>query len=230
MVLGTTLDITYNKQLSSLWEKAFKEAEKIVKPKNSILLESNQKIKHLYFLQKGEVSFRHTHLDGRETLLAKISAPDLIATSSFFTESKSFPPSVHLDSDCIIYAFTEEWVYKKLLPDYPDLALTIIKTLATKLDTLTEQKILLSSDSIHTVICKIMQNNLFQEKNITYSRTNLTQQELANFLGIHRISISRALNKLQQDGIIGTYKKNKTEILDLEKFNKISEQYSFNTF
>ncbi len=211
------------KESKELWERVFHEATKLEKPKGYVLLEYMRDNKFIYYLHKGEVSCKYLYLDGQENLITKINAPALIGDATFFIDKTQLIASLHLETDCVIYAFSEEWVYTKLLIEYPELTLSLLRNISLKTVDLIKQKVLVKSNNIPAVICRFLQFHIKQEGAMIFANPNLNQQELANFLNIHRVSLNKALRKLELDGIISPYKKNETYILDLDKFNAILE-------
>ncbi len=212
---------THKKKLAALWENVLHEAVKIEKNKGHVLLEYMQNNKFLYYLHKGEVSFKYLYLDGQENLISKAKAPALIGDATFFLDKTQIIASIHLETDCVIYAFPEDWVYTKLLHEYPELTLSIIESLSIKTLKLIKQKVLIKSNNTEGQICRFLQYHMKKEGAMLYATTNLNQNELANFLNVHRVTLNKALRKLELEGIISPYKKNETYILDIERFNKI---------
>ena len=50
----------------------------------------------------------------------------------------------------------------------------------------------------------------------------LNQQELASLLGVHRVTLNKALRELEKEGILGPYSKNEVCILDRERLKALS--------
>ncbi len=217
------LTTAHGENMKKLWKNVFHEATKLEKPKGYILLEYMENNKFIYFLHKGEVSIKYLYLDGQENLLTKERGPALIGDATFFIEKKQIIASIHLETDCVIYAFSEEWVHAKLLRKYPELTISLIENISLKTLNLIKQKVLIKSNNLPGIICRVLQSHIEQEGAMIYASTNLNQQELANLLNIHRVTLNKALRKLELDGVISPYKKNETFILDIDKFNKILE-------
>ena len=81
----------------------------------------------------------------------------------------------------------------------------------------------MSFTELSTRICLFLHQTLHSnnEKKQFYAVPEFTQQELANHLGVHRVTINKTLRYLEQQGIIGPYNKKLTYILDIETFTKI---------
>ncbi len=216
--------IIFSAQLPNLeqaWGKVLAEGTKLEKPKGHILIASSKNDKKLYFLQKGEVSFINTYLDGRERLIGKTKGPALIGESSILIDDFEYSTALHLVTPCTLYSFTESWVKNKMIFSYPELTTSLIQSLSIKTNKLIRQRIFLRSDNLSALICSLLQQHLIEGRNHAYARTNLNQLELASFLGVHRVSLNKALRKLENSGIIGPYNKKETFILDMNAFTKI---------
>ena len=62
------------------------------------------------------------------------------------------------------------------------------------------------------------------DKKQFYSIPGLTQQDLANHLSVHRVTLNKTLRLLEQQGIIGPYNKKITYILDIDTFMRLIQE------
>ncbi len=202
--------------LGTVWAKHLHEGQKIEVPKNYLLVDKNQAIDKLYYLEKGEVSFVHVFDDGKKRLIGKSKGPVILGESNFFLENAIMHAALMTDTPCVLYVFDKDWVYNKMIPHYPELVISLIQTFSVKTVKLVKQKMLHNFESLPDLISKFLAANLVKTESEVYAKTDLTQVELADFLGVHHISINKALKKLKDDGIIASYNKNKTIILKPE--------------
>ncbi len=202
------------------WDKVFNEGIKISKAKGYELLKTGDVWDKLYYLEKGEVKLNLILADGRERLLWKAKAPNIIGEGLFFDGAPS-NASIILTKDSTFYMFTRNWVYNTLLTKHHDLTLSIIKSLSTKTMLFAQQSIFFPSQNILYLICKVLDQHLIRKNELLYAQTDLNQQDFANVLGVHRVTLNKNLRKLEKLGIIGPYSKNETFILDEEAFQSI---------
>ncbi len=202
------------------WDKVFNEGIKVSKTKGHELLKAGEIWNQLYYLEKGEVKLNLILPDGRERLLWKAKAPNIIGEGAFFDGQPS-NSSIILTQDSTFYMFTREWVYNTLLTKHQDLTLGIIQSLSTKTMLFAHQSIFFPSQSMFYLICTILEQHLIRKGEILYAKTDLNQQDFANVLGVHRVTLNKNLRKLEKLGIIGPYSKNETFILDEEAFKNI---------
>ncbi len=220
-------DMIFSLSIANLeehWGKILHEGTKLETPKGTIL---NSNEKKLYYLQTGSISLIHYYLDGKERLIGKTESPALVGEERLFLEETSLPGIIITESPCTIYAFSESYVYNKIVPHNPEVMLTITQSLAMKMMKLTKQRVFLNSDNLAALICRFFERQLIITDKQIYAQPNLTQNELANFFNVHRVSLNKSLRKLEEQGIIGPYKKNIVHILDSEKFYKIIENEIF---
>jgi len=52
----------------------------------------------------------------------------------------------------------------------------------------------------------------------------LNQQELANLLGVHRVTLNKCLRELEKAGVLGPYSRDEVYILDRVRFDKLVSQ------
>lgn len=48
----------------------------------------------------------------------------------------------------------------------------------------------------------------------------LNQQELANLLGVHRVTLNKALRELEREAVLGPYSRDEVYIVDMERFSR----------
>ncbi len=82
-----------------------------------------------------------------------------------------------------------------------------------------KHNVLLSTHDVQVLICRILNQHLISTENEIFAKTELRQDELADLMGIHRVTVSKNLRSLKNQGIIGSYNKNRVEILDLQALN-----------
>ncbi len=198
--------------MDTLWEKVLHEGLKIMRHKGYILLEEERETRKLYYLRKGEVSLMSIHEDGSERLLGKTKAPALLCEEGMFLERSPLRTAIMFTTPCTVYAFSALWIQEKLLPCYPDLTWTLIQSLSAKTVKLVHQRVFLSSDTVFSLVCKFFHEHSITEDDKTYVKTGLSQRALANFLGVHYVSLNKVLKTMYNENIIGVYNKEKTII------------------
>jgi len=208
------------------WRRVLGLGKRMKFPKGATIQYSENAGEYLYFLDKGEVRLIRTSLDGREKILWAIGEGSLIGETPFFDELPSH--SCHVAAtDCILYAFARKCVLEKILPNEPDLAMCIFRSLASKVRVLSNQSVCLCLDDLASRICKFLhlrQANHPSEENPSFVSPGLNQQELANFLGVHRVTLNKVLRELEKAQVLSPYSRDEVYILDKERFREIALQ------
>lgn len=211
---------------ATCWRKVLSLGRRLKFAKGAQVYPRNSESPTLFFLDQGEIWLVRSSLDGREKIIWSIGADSLFGETPFFDELA--PRSVMVAAkECIVYSFTRQCVLLEILPCYPDLMLALFKTLALKVRILSNQAASLSLDHLSSRICKFLhlrQIEQSQQEKTPCVSPGLNQQELANLLGVHRVTLNKALRELEKAGILSPYSRNEVYILDNERFCELAFQ------
>ena len=176
----------------------------------------------LYFLEKGEVRLIRTALDGREKIIWAVGAGSLFGETPFFDDLPAASTVVATENSTL-YAFSRQCVLEQILPNHPDLMRALFRSLASKVRVLCNQSVTLSLDDLASRICKYLHLRFREQGEPSSLRINpgLNQQELASLLGVHRVTLNKALRKLEKAHILGPYARDEAYIIDMDRFHKL---------
>jgi len=210
--------------LAESWQDVLQYGNKIERPQGYELLAGGTYWNKLYYLAKGEVQLIRFLPDGRERILWVGVAPSIVGECPFFDQNPA-NNSFILSKPSTLYVFSEEWVHNTLLANYPKLRLSLFRSMANKLRVIHNQSVCVSMDSLSVRICKFLHHKLVSNtnKNENLVEPGLTQQELANLLSTHRVTLNKALRKLEKENILSAYCKKEIYILDMERFLQVIE-------
>ena len=210
--------------LTETWQDVLQYGTKIERPQGYELLLSGTCWKKIYYLAEGEVRLVRLLPDGRERILWVAIAPSIVGECPFFDQHIA-NSSFILSKSSTLYAFSEEWINNTLVVKYPKLTLSLLRHMANKLRVIHNQSVCVSMDCLSARICKFLHHRLVSStnKNENCIELGLTQQELANLLSTHRVTLNRALRKLEKENILSAYCKKEIYIVDMERFIKIIE-------
>jgi len=180
----------------------------------------------LFFLDSGEVWLTRSTLEGREKIIWRIGPDSLFGETPFFDDLPA-RSAIVAAMDCTVYAFSRKCVLNEILPQNPELTSALFRTLAIKVRVLINQAVCLSLDDLPSRICKYL--NLRREAQILKDGPLvvcpvLNQQELANLLGVHRVTLNKSLRELEKAGILGPYSRDEVYILDRDRFDELVSQ------
>jgi CRP-like cAMP-binding protein len=105
--------------------------------------------------------------------------------------------------------------------------MAMFRSLASKVRVLCNQSASLCLDDLASRICKFLHlrldNQGIREK-VPYVCPGLNQQDLANLLGVHRVTLNKALRELEKARIISPYSRDEVYILDMKRFRNVAVQ------
>ena len=125
--------------------------------------------------------------------------------------------------ECEIYIFSREVVYKEIIPQQPDITLSIIETLARKVHILSTQ---VEDFTFSKAIIRIAKVIYFLYERYTAKDQNehikrpLTQEIIAEMAGIHRVTVNQILKQFKSQQILEE-RSHSIIIKDLEKLKEI---------
>lgn len=205
------------------WRKVLKLGKRVVFRKGTEILHGGKGGEYLYFLSQGEMRLVRTSLDGREKILMSMPEGCITGETPFFDDIPAMS-AVVAATDCIVYLFSRDCVLHEILPRHPDLVLSLLHSLATKVRVLCNQSINLSLMDLPKRICRFLHLRLQEKEGETTQRVSpgLNQQELANLLGVHRVTLNKALRELEREYVIGPYSKDEVYILNRKRFDELA--------
>lgn len=210
------------------WRKVLHLGNRLKFPKGTELALSGGREGHpagcLYFLERGEVRLIRATLDGREKILITMRAGSIVGETPFFDEVPPRSTTVAV-TDCVVYAFTRDCVLRRIIPCYPDLTLALLKSFAAKVRALCNQSVSLSLEDLPARICRFLRLRALKNAEGGLSPRvvpGLNQQDLANLLGVHRVTLNKSLRELEKEGVLGPYARDEVYILDMERFLELA--------
>lgn len=206
------------------WDKYLHLATKLKRPKGYELYKSGELWNKLYLCLQGEAKLVRVSHEGKEKILWQGVAPCLLGEGPFFDGLPTLSNFI-ITKPSVLYAFSADTVYSVLLKD-PDIVTSIIRHLSRKIRLVHNQNCCLSFSELSSRICMYLHQkmSISDDKKQFYSIPGLTQQDLANHLSVHRVTLNKTLRLLEQQGIIGPYNKKITYILDIDAFMELIQE------
>lgn len=221
-VIMKSLEFTRIPPEAEAWRKVLSLGIRLKFSKGATIRYGEHLADFLFFLDQGEVRLVRTSLDGREKFIWVMGPGSLLGETPFLDGLPTRGVQI-ARTDCVVYAFSRKSVFEKILPQDPELMTALLMTLASKVRVLSNQSVSLSLDSLASRICKYLQLRVspdMQNENNVYVNPGLNQQDLANMLGVHRVTLNKALRELEKNGVLGPYCHDEVYILDMQQFRK----------
>lgn len=180
-----------------------------------------------YYLEQGRITILHGAANGRTQNMLYVQPGTLINVAHALGSAlTSF-----LDSGCQFYCLADVTLWKfpgSLLHDrefirtHPELIDNLMTSMGLKLLLMHNTLSNSGTGSALTKICRFCLNMAQAHGDALELVPNISQSELANLLGIHRISLLRAIQKLKAEGVLTELTKDSLIISDLEKLRELS--------
>ncbi|WP_432664985.1 Crp/Fnr family transcriptional regulator [Wukongibacter baidiensis] len=163
-----------------------------------------EKAETIYYLKTGKVRVVMVTPEGKEKTLWYAISGNIINDVSFFHHLPS-NASIIACEDCEVYGF-ERVIFNRLLIDHPELSEDMLKSMAMRIRVLVHQLDTISFLKPITQICRFLYS--FSEK---YGKTvgheihihlDITHAEIASINSLHRVTVSKILRRLENEGII----------------------------
>ncbi len=204
-----------------IWESVRHLGTELTFEANAIIADGNVP-SSFFYLHRGSVKFIALSPDGQEKILYYCKPGTLFGEGPAILRS-TLAHIFMAKEKCVVYRFDFYKIFDTLLRDYPEHIYSLIYSLAYKV-TLHARNIsnltLLDSE---TQVARSLYGMLISNGGATKIRPAMTQQEVANILGLHRTTLTRILSGLKRDGILVKYTKNILEITDLERLRKAAQ-------
>jgi CRP/FNR family transcriptional regulator len=172
--------------------------------KDELLFVAGDEARGLYVIVEGAVRAFRESAEGREQVIHVERAGATVAEVPVF-DGGTYPSSVAAETDSILL-FIDKRDVRDLCPEHPQIALAALKVLATRLRRCAELVETLSLREVGQRLARL----LLAEARARGERTEsgfdltltLTNQQIASRVGSVREVVSRALARLQQDGLV----------------------------
>jgi CRP/FNR family transcriptional regulator len=172
--------------------------------RNEVLFVAGDEARGLYVLVEGGVRAYRESVEGREQVIHVERAGATIAEVPVFDDGP-YPSTAAADEDSTVL-FIDKRDVRRLCLEHPQIALSSLKLLAGRLRKCAELVETLSLREVDHRLARLLLNEARARGSRDGSRLTLellmTNQQIAARIGTVRDVVSRALNRLQQNGLI----------------------------
>jgi len=176
----------------------------------SLIAQSGETVDKLMIVIKGVVKGEMVDYTGRVIKIEDIPAPGALASAFMFGNKNMFPVNVIAVSDTELLVFDKQ-DFLRLMMRNDRILVNFLNMISNRSQFLSEKIKFLNFKTIKGKLAHLIIQKAGANKTII--RLNMTQNDLADFFGVARPSVARALGELQHDGYIKADKKD-IRILD----------------
>lgn len=160
----------------------------------------------LYIIKNGRIKISKVAIDGREKTLSILKTGDFFGEMAIFDNMPRSATSEAMDNDVKLLSISKN-DFERVVFENPSIALAIMKDLTRRIRQINEQVQDLAFKDVHGRVASTIYNLLKAERDVAKEANKIrslrmTHQDLANMVGSSRETVTRALNRLQDEGII----------------------------
>lgn len=182
----------------------------------------------LYIIKSGRIKIAKVALDGREKTLTILKGGDFFGEMAIFDDMPRSATAESMDNDVRLLSISKN-DFERLIIENPSIAIRIMKDLTRRIRQVNEQVQDLAFKDVHGRVASTLFNLLTAEKEVSkdpnkdqINSLKMTHQDLANMVGSSRETVTRALNRLQDEGII-SISHQQISIIEMDKLNDLQE-------
>jgi len=216
--IGGGLAFGVTTEMNPAWRSVLPLARQMKRSKG----EEVEQGKDLLFLDRGRVCLVAQGWDGTEKLIWSIREGCIFGEAPFFDPIPN-KATFTCAADCVIYAFSTQAV-ARISRERPDLLQNLLQTMARKLRILAYHAASLYLDDMAARVCKFLSQRIVPGSSPLTAKIRMSRQEMANLLGMHRISLYKALRQLEERGLLGPTRGKTITILRPQEFYQMVEQ------
>jgi CRP-like cAMP-binding protein len=208
-------------QLCPSWERARHLATRQVYPKGALILDMEAPAAGVYYVHSGQVDTILYTLDGPEKVLYCIGQGCVFGEASCFSTGITGEASVWARSACTVYFFPKATVEGIIAREHPGLLLELTGLLGhiVRMYGIWLQDSL--SQDYFVRVCRILVYYLRWKRpdlpdtcRQVLIHADLAQGDVARLLGVHRVTVTKAVGRLKELGVLGNFTKTELEVLD----------------
>jgi len=185
--------------------------------RKSIVFHEGDQGDSLYIIKAGRIKIAKVAIDGREKTLTILQPGDFFGEMAIFDNLPRSATAEAIDNDVRLFGLNKK-DFERMIHENPSIALRIMKDLTYRIRQINQQVEDLAFKDVHGRVSSTLFQLLETEEKVSgrnLTRLRMTHQDLANMVGSSRETVTRALNRLQTEGIIAISHQ-QIEIIDRE--------------
>jgi CRP/FNR family transcriptional regulator, cyclic AMP receptor protein len=194
---------------SSLGQEALERLASITQEKTyakkGIIFHEGDRGDSLYILKTGRIKISKITEDGREKTLALMQPGEFFGEMAIFDEALRSATAEVIDDQAVVISLSKR-DFEQLILQNPAIALKIMRDMTRRIRQVNQQVEDLAFKDVHERVASTLRNLAELEGRQIGQKIlinlKMTHQDLANMVGSSRETVTRALNRLQDEGII----------------------------
>lgn len=175
----------------------------------------------LPLLVSGSVRGEMADYSGRVVKIEDLKAPAVLASAFIFGPENNYPVDI-ITNELSAILFVSKGSLLKLFQENPIIMLNFLNDISNRAQFLTKKIRFLAFKTIREKLAQYL-IGMMRNQNNEIILIPITQSKLADFFGVTRPSLSRAIRELEKDRIIEA-ERNRIKILNKQKLSEISDR------
>lgn len=221
--MSTGLPLPAHEGPNGAWKNVLHLARRQFFPKGHPLLPDEASVRDFYYIEQGRVRITYASQEGRERSML------VVESGTLFNESSALTGYDNPDSQYLCLEDSTLWRFSgTLLGDptfvrgHPDLIINLMRSLAGKTLIMHEHLSYTGTGRAVVQLSRYLLRVMENHGTATFP-PGLTQQELADTLGIHRATLVRCIHTLRSQGVLGAFTRSRVEILDPQALRELGQ-------
>ncbi len=185
----------------------------------------------VYLVLEGQVEILLYTLQGPEKILFYVGPGCIFGEVGCFVSGDTGEARIRARTDCVTYFFSRELIENTISKNHPELLIELIRVAAYKIRMFS---VLLKDSLIGDNFQRVCKNLIYlvkykgiqitpEQKRVKFD-PGISQQDLARLMGIHRVTLSKAIGQLKTMGIIHHFTKNRLEIINYQALVELTAE------
>ena len=194
--------------------KLLPELNLVQMPLGHSLYESGTRMRHVYFPVEGIISLLYVTEGGNSAELAVVGCDGMVGVS-LFMGGETTPNRAVVQSACRAYRMPAA-VLKAAFAEGGALQLILLKFTQALITQISQTAVCNLHHSVDQQLCRWL---LMSLDRLPENRLQMTQELIANMLGVRRQGVTESAGRLERDGLI-TYSRGLITVLDRPRLEK----------
>jgi CRP-like cAMP-binding protein len=201
---------------SEIYQRLLPQLELVEMPLGHSLYESGAHLNHVYFPVEGIVSLLYVTQGGNSAELAVVGCEGMIGVS-LFMGGETTPNRAIVQSNCKAYRLPAQ-VLKAHFAEGGAMQLILLKFTQALITQISQTAVCNLHHSVDQQLCRWL---LLSLDRLPHNKLQMTQELIANMLGVRRQGVTASAGKLENEGLI-TYSRGLITVLDRAGLEKRS--------
>ena len=169
-----------------------------------VIFRQSDPARQMFLIKAGRVKLSKLTAEGDDITLDLRKAGDFLG-ENMLNDDEAFPVTATCLSETLLCGFSKSG-FEKLVLEHPNIGLQVIRNLSRRIDWLTSQVGSMNcsnlEERLHRVLVNVARQYGRQCDRGLLLDMPLTHEELGFLVGAHRVSITRAMKRLKESGLV----------------------------